>query len=80
MSVDATALSLGDQLKAAAQVSGALAYLSGLHLVHRDIAARNCLVAAATPLLVKLSDFGMSRDIYVTDYYTVDSALPSHTF
>ncbi|KAK2816201.1 hypothetical protein Q7C36_022472 [Tachysurus vachellii] len=39
------------------------------HFVHRDLATRNCLVGEN--LLVKIGDFGMSRDVYSTDYYRV---------
>ena len=42
-------------------------YLASHQYVHRDIAARNCLVGHS--LTVKISDFGLSRDIYSADYY-----------
>lgn len=44
-----------------------MAYLASHHYVHRDLAARNCLVGEQ--LCVKISDFGLSRDIYSSDYY-----------
>ncbi len=54
-------------LTIALQVAEGMVYISSKHLVHRDLAARNCLVA--TGLLVKIADFGMSRNINTTDYY-----------
>lgn len=54
-------------LKIAMQISEGMEYLSGHHYVHRDLAARNCLVNEG--LIVKISDFGLSRDIYSSDYY-----------
>lgn len=44
-----------------------MAYLAAKKFVHRDLAARNCMVA--DDLTVKIGDFGMTRDIYETDYY-----------
>ena len=44
-----------------------LAYLSTHHYVHRDLATRNCLVSGG--LRVKIADFGLSQDVYSTDYF-----------
>ncbi|XP_075151765.1 tyrosine-protein kinase transmembrane receptor Ror isoform X2 [Haematobia irritans] len=64
-------LSQLDFLKISVQISEGMEYLSGHHYVHRDLAARNCLVGEN--LMVKISDFGLSRDIYSSDYYRVQS-------
>ena len=43
------------------QLSSAMAYLESKKFVHRDIAARNVLVANHES--IKLADFGLSREI-----------------
>ncbi|XP_034435804.1 protein tyrosine kinase 2 beta, b isoform X2 [Hippoglossus hippoglossus] len=49
------------------QICKALVYLSGVNVVHRDIAVRNVLVASQA--CVKLGDFGLSRYIEDEEYY-----------
>lgn len=51
----------------ALQAARALAYLRRQRLVHRDVAARNCLLSAGRTL--RLADFGMARPCGDGDYY-----------
>lgn len=62
-------LQQSDLLKIAKQIANGMMYLSSQHFVHRDLATRNCLVGEN--LTVKISDFGMTRDIYTSDYYKI---------
>ncbi|CAG0895716.1 unnamed protein product [Darwinula stevensoni] len=63
-------LGLEDLVNVAIQVGSGMKYLSEQHFVHRDLATRNCLVGEN--LTVKIGDFGMSRDVYSSDYYRHD--------
>lgn len=68
---DGPPLDQADFMHIAVQVAAGMEYLCSHHYVHRDLAARNCLVG--DKLTVKISDFGLSRDVYSSDYYRVQS-------
>ncbi|KAK6048174.1 hypothetical protein COOONC_14321 [Cooperia oncophora] len=57
-------------ISVATQLAAGLAYLESCNFVHRDIAARNCLVDEEGN--VKIADFGMARSLYSNDYYRVE--------
>ncbi|XP_056401019.1 insulin receptor-related protein [Hyla sarda] len=65
--VKATPPSLKEMIQMAGEIADGMAYLNAKKFVHRDLAARNCMVS--DNLTVKIGDFGMTRDIYETDYY-----------
>ncbi|KAF5278624.1 hypothetical protein FQA39_LY00666 [Lamprigera yunnana] len=64
-------LTLKELIKMCVDVSKGCRYLEEMHFVHRDLACRNCLVSSMDPeyRIVKIGDFGLTRDIYKNDYY-----------
>ncbi|XP_019886426.2 ALK tyrosine kinase receptor isoform X2 [Ooceraea biroi] len=69
----ATSLTMHDLITCSFDVANGCKYLEEAHFIHRDIAARNCLLTTKGPgRTVKIADFGMARDIYRSDYYKKD--------
>lgn len=66
--VDETHLTVKSLLDIALQVAEGMKFLALNKVVHRDLAARNILVNHEN--IVKIADFGLSRDIYEDGLYT----------
>uniref|UniRef100_H2ZUX6 Tyrosine-protein kinase receptor n=1 Tax=Latimeria chalumnae TaxID=7897 RepID=H2ZUX6_LATCH len=63
-------LTMQDLLNMARDIACGCKYLEENHFIHRDIAARNCLLTCSGPgQVAKIGDFGMARDIYRASYY-----------
>nr|DBA27344.1 TPA: hypothetical protein GDO54_011503 [Pyxicephalus adspersus] len=65
-----SSLSMLDLLNVARDIAKGCQYLEENRFIHRDIAARNCLLTCQGPgRIAKIGDFGMARDIYRASYY-----------
>ncbi|ETN80165.1 protein tyrosine kinase [Necator americanus] len=67
-------VALSEKLRFATEAADGLAYLEKKLCIHRDIAARNCLLSAKYE--IKISDFGMSDDKVIVH----DDTLEKVTF
>ncbi|XP_037657755.1 macrophage colony-stimulating factor 1 receptor [Choloepus didactylus] len=66
---DGQALELGDLLRFCSQVAQGMAFLASKNCIHRDVAARNVLLASGC--VAKIGDFGLARDIMNDSNYIV---------
>ncbi|XP_032356168.1 tyrosine-protein kinase receptor isoform X2 [Etheostoma spectabile] len=65
-----SSLTMRELLQMARDIAFGCHYLEENHFIHRDIAARNCLLTCSGPdRVAKIGDFGMARDIYRASYY-----------
>ncbi|XP_070151129.1 ALK tyrosine kinase receptor isoform X2 [Polyergus mexicanus] len=65
-----TSLTMLDLIMCGYDIANGCKYMEEARFIHRDIAARNCLLTTkASGRTVKIADFGMARDIYRSDYY-----------
>ncbi|XP_065838949.1 uncharacterized protein [Oscarella lobularis] len=65
-------LDQGDFLSFAWQIASGMEYLLGKDFVHRDLACRNVLLTSDG--MLKVSDFGLTRSVYLDGAYTSKSS------
>ena len=62
-----TDIDLPTQYQFAGDITEGLTYLASINVVHRDLAARNVLISSERRC--KISDFGMSRETHMSEFY-----------
>ncbi|KAM9316194.1 inactive tyrosine-protein kinase 7 [Gastrophryne carolinensis] len=68
----AKGLSTRTKVSLCSQIALAMEHLSNSRFVHKDLAARNCLVSAQR--VVKVSALGLTKDVYHSEYYHLRQA------
>ncbi|XP_075057085.1 inactive tyrosine-protein kinase 7 [Mixophyes fleayi] len=66
------ALSTKQKVALCSQIAQGMEHLSNSRFVHKDLAARNCLVSAQR--VVKVSALGLNKDVYNSEYYHLRQA------
>ncbi|BFZ10473.1 hypothetical protein BsWGS_13510 [Bradybaena similaris] len=73
----AKTLSLVDLLTYCHQIADAMAYLENLKIVHRNLAARNCIILEedSKEPSIKLTDYVVTASLFPKEFYTGDDGV-----